>query len=101
MSSSKAKSSAKSLTTAAAHAAPSGAAREGLAPGPIDLFAAGDAWAARRAARAILADEQSSAAQREQARALQERCAADRPTLYLLAIAWAAVLAIAAALYLF
>ena len=82
-------------------AAPAVNAPKSPSPSPIDLFAAGDALAARRLARDLHADDKSSEAQREQARLFQERTAADRPTLCLLAIAWIVVLAIIAALFVF
>lgn len=103
MSSSKAKKPTAAVTAKSASTprAPAGTAREGRAPGPIDLFVSGDALAARRAAEAILVNDEASEAQRAEARELLERCAPDRPTLYLFASAWIVVLAIVAALYLF
>lgn len=95
-------SKAKPSTPAAAPVASStAAASKSPSPSPIDLFAAGDALAARRLARDILADDTSSEARREQARLFQERTATDRPTLCLLAIAWTVVLAIIVALFVF
>lgn len=103
MSSSKAKKSIAAVAAAKGVTAPPphSTAPAVQIPGPIELFVSGDALAARRAAAAILADDKASEALRTQAREFEARCAADRPTLCLLAGAWAVVLSIVAALYLF